>query len=122
MVADAIEEFRQAKSGAGRSAVYLKDIRYRLGGFAKAFDLEVRELVAQDVAEYLEGLKLQSRGFNNHLSMLRTFFRLLSGERMAFNARRPPLEGRKAVRIRFGDRDFHAGRNASDFLPRRPLV
>ena len=68
-------DFRQAKIVAGRSAVYLKDIRYRLGGFAKAFNLEVRELVAQDVADYLEELKLHSRSFNNHLSMLRTFFR-----------------------------------------------
>ena len=74
MVTDAIDDFRQAKVLAGRSAVYLKDIRYRLGGFAKAFNLEVRELVAQDVADYLEGLKLHSRSFNNHLSMLRTFF------------------------------------------------
>jgi integrase len=74
MVADAIEDFRQAKIVAGRSAVYLKDICYRLGGFAKAFNLEVRELVAQDVADYLEGLKLHPRNFNNQLSMLRTFF------------------------------------------------
>jgi len=75
MVADAVGDFRQAKIVAGRSAVYLKDIRYRLGGFAKAFNLEVRELAAQDVADYLEELKLHSRSFNNHLSMLRTFFR-----------------------------------------------
>ena len=75
MVADAVADFRQAKSGAGRSAVYLKDIRYRLGGFAKAFNLEMRELVPQDIADYLGGLKLHSRSFNNHHSMLRTFFR-----------------------------------------------
>ena len=74
MVADAVEDFRQAKSGAGRSAVYLKDIRYRLGSFARTFNFEVRDLVAQDVADYLEGLKLHPRNFNNHLSMLRTFF------------------------------------------------
>jgi site-specific recombinase XerD len=75
LVSEAIEDFRQAKSGAGRSSVYLKEIRYRLGSFARAFNLEVRELVAQDVADYLEGLKLYSRSFNNQLSMLRTFFR-----------------------------------------------
>jgi integrase len=75
MVSDAIEDFRQAKRGAGRSFVYLKEIRYRLGSFARAFNLEVRELVAQDVADYLEGLKLHPRNFNNQFSMLRTFFR-----------------------------------------------
>ena len=46
-----------------------------MGGFARAFNIEVRELISQDVADYLEGLKLHSRSFNNHLSMLRTFFR-----------------------------------------------
>lgn len=72
MVANAVEEFRQAKAVAGRSDAYLK---YRLGGFAKAFNLEVRELVAQDVADYLERLNLHPRMYNNQLSMLRTFLR-----------------------------------------------
>ena len=75
MVVDAASDFQQAKSGAGRSAAYLRDIRYRLGGFAKAFNVEVRDLAAQDVADYLEGLKLQPRGFNNHARVLQTFFR-----------------------------------------------
>jgi hypothetical protein len=74
MVSEATEYFRQAKSGAGRSSVYLKEIRYRLGSFARAFNIEVRELVPQDVADYLEGLKLHPRNFNNQLAMLRTFF------------------------------------------------
>jgi integrase len=75
IVADAVEEFRQAKKAAGRSDAYLKEIKYRLGGFAKAFNLEVRELVAQDVADYLERLNLHPRTYNNQLSMLRTFLR-----------------------------------------------
>ncbi len=74
MVADAVDDFRHAKSGAGRSAAYLRDIRYRLGGLAAAFNTEVRDLVAQDIADYLEGLPLNPRSFNNNLSMLRTFF------------------------------------------------
>jgi integrase len=75
LVADAVKDFRQTKVTAGRSVDYLRDISYRLGGFARTFNLEVRDLVAQDVADYLDGLKLQSRGFNNNASMLRTFFR-----------------------------------------------
>jgi integrase len=74
MVADAVEDFWQAKGGAGRSAAYLKEIQYRLGSLARSFNVEVRDLVAQDVADYLEGLKLHPRNFNNQLSMLRTFF------------------------------------------------
>ena len=75
LVAEAIEDFWYAKKAGGRSAVYLKDIRYRMGGFSKTFNMEVRQLVAQDIADYLEGLQLRPRSFNNHLSMLRTFFR-----------------------------------------------
>jgi integrase len=81
MVADAANDFQQAKNGAGRSAAYLRDIRYRLGGFAKAFNVEVRTLVAQDVGDYLEGLKLQPRGFNNHARVLQTFFRFCQARR-----------------------------------------
>jgi hypothetical protein len=65
MVSAAIEDFWQAKRGAGRSSVYLKEIRYRLGTFARAFNLEVRELVAQDVADYLEGLQLPAVSTTN---------------------------------------------------------
>ena len=74
LVAEAIKDFWYAKKGGGRSTVYLKDIRYRTGGFSKTFNMEVRQLVAQDIADYLEGLQLRPRSFNNHLSMLRTFF------------------------------------------------
>ena len=74
MVADAVRDFQQAKKAARRSAAYLRDIAYRLGGFTKAFNVEVRQLSPQDVADYLGDLKLQPRGFNNHVLMLRTFF------------------------------------------------
>ena len=46
----------------------LKEIRYRMGSFATAFNVEVRDLVAQDVADYLEAASA-SRNFNNQLSM-----------------------------------------------------
>jgi integrase len=74
LVADAVHDFRQAKITAGRSAVYLRDIAYRLGGFARAFNVEVRDLAAQDVADFLGALKLRPQSFNNHRNVLRTFF------------------------------------------------
>ena len=67
-------DHQQAKKAARRSAAYLRDIAYRLGGFTKAFNVEVRQLSPQDVADYLGDLKLRPRGFNNHVLMLRTFF------------------------------------------------
>lgn len=75
LVADAVEDFRQAKIAAGRSGAYLKDIAYRLGKLSRAFNVEVRQLPPKDVADFLDGLKLQARGFNNFMLMLRTFFR-----------------------------------------------
>jgi integrase len=75
LVAAAVEDFRQAKIAAGRSSSYVKDIVYRLGKFSKAFNVEVRQVSARDVADFLEGLKLEARGFNNFALMLRTFFR-----------------------------------------------
>jgi hypothetical protein len=36
LVADAVKDFRQTKVTAGRSVDYLRDISYRLGGFARA--------------------------------------------------------------------------------------
>jgi integrase len=74
-VAEAVTEFRQSKADAGRSDLYLKDIAYRLRSFAKAFHCEVRQLAPQDVSDFLTGLKLSPRSFNNHVLLLRTFFR-----------------------------------------------
>jgi integrase len=75
LVRDAVEDFRQAKIAAGRSGPYIKDIAYRLGKLSRAFNVEVRQLSPQDVADFLDGMKLQARGFNNFALMLRTFFR-----------------------------------------------
>ena len=75
LVRDAVEDFRQAKIAAGRSGLYIKDIAYRLGKLSRAFNVEVRQLSPRDVADFLEGMKLQARGFNNFALMLRTFFR-----------------------------------------------
>ena len=75
LVREAAEDFRQAKIAAGRSSAYTKDIAYRLGKLSRAFNVEVRQLPPKDVADFLDGLKLQARGFNNFALMLRTFFR-----------------------------------------------
>jgi hypothetical protein len=120
-LADAVADFEQAKSGAGRSAVYLKDIRYRLRGFAKAFNLEVRDLVAKDVADYLEGLKLQSRGFNNHVSMLRTFFGFCQA-RAGLQNTRTFSHASKGVRGQVRRSRFSRRKNCESFSPLHPLV
>jgi integrase len=74
-VDDAVIEFRQSKSVAGRSPLYLKDIDYRLRSFARAFHCDVRQLTPQDVADFLGALKFSPRSFNNHARLLGIFFR-----------------------------------------------
>jgi len=49
MVAEAIKAFKAEKQTEGRSKLYLDDLRYRLEEFAKAFNVEVRQLTPADV-------------------------------------------------------------------------
>jgi len=73
-VSEAFEAFLEAKTKAQRSPLYLKDIRLRVGTFAKAFSCEVRQLSAQDVVDWLEALDVTARTVNNTGLLLRTFF------------------------------------------------
>jgi integrase len=73
-VRDAVDEMIAAKTQKGVSGKYLEDLRYRLGKFAEAFKCNVGTIVPDDVRAYLDALKLAPRGFNNMLSMLKTFF------------------------------------------------
>ena len=73
-VSEAFQAFLEAKTKAQRSPLYLKDIRLRVGSFAKDFSCEVRQLSAQDVADWLEALNVSARTVNNTALLLRTFF------------------------------------------------
>jgi integrase len=73
-VAEAVTEMIAAKSEKGVSATYLADLRYRLKGLAEAFQCSVNAIVSDDLREYLDGLKLAPRGFNNTLATFATFF------------------------------------------------
>ena len=73
-VSEAFEAFLEAKTKAQRSPLYLKDIRLRVGTFAKGFSCEVRQLSAQDIADWLEALDVTARTVNNTALLLRTFF------------------------------------------------
>jgi integrase len=72
-VAAGVEEMIAAKKEKGVSDVYLADLRYRLGVFAQAFHCDVSALVPDDVATFLESLRLSPRSHNNFLCALRTF-------------------------------------------------
>jgi len=73
-VADAVEAFKAEKRAEGRSQLYIEDLRYRLDYFARAFNVEVRQLTPVDVRDFLNELKFGARSFNNHRRTLQTFF------------------------------------------------
>lgn len=74
-VAEAVAAFINAKHAEGRSELYLRDLRYRLGRFAKTFHVEVRQLAAEDVRDFLSELKLGARSYNNFRRVMRVFLR-----------------------------------------------
>ena len=73
-VASAMEEMILRKTDKGVSDVYLRDLRYRLGVFSRAFRCEVNAIIPDDVAKFFENLRLSPRSHNNFLRTLRTFF------------------------------------------------
>jgi integrase len=81
LVGDAVEEMITAKQRDGVSDVYLNDLRYRLGVFAKRFHCNVVSLTPEDVQGFFDGVTLSPRSFNNFLSILRTFFRFAQERR-----------------------------------------
>jgi integrase len=74
-VAQAVDEIIERKTAKGVTDVYLRDLRYRLGTFAEAFQCDINQIAPDDVASFFDGLKLSPRSHNNFLCAMRTFFR-----------------------------------------------
>src|SRR5437763_7408331 len=66
-----------AKTAKGVSAVYLADLRYRLGVFKEAFHCDVNALTPDDLQTFFENQskELSARSHNNFLRTIRTFVR-----------------------------------------------
>ena len=76
-VADAVDAIIAAKTTKGVSAVYLADLRYRLGVFREAFHCDVNALTPDDLKAFFESRPagLSARSHNNFLRTIRTFLR-----------------------------------------------
>jgi integrase len=74
-VADAVNAMIAAKTAKGVSAVYLSDLRYRLGVFREAFHCDVNTLTPDDLKAFFESrlAGLSPRSHNNFLRTVRTF-------------------------------------------------
>jgi integrase len=73
-VAAAVSEMLERKKQKGVSDVYLRDLRYRLSRFSRAFQCSLGALSPDDVANFFFHLGLSPRSHNNYLRTLRTFF------------------------------------------------
>jgi integrase len=70
-----ISEYQQSKRRAGLSHVHLVDLNYRLGRFTSDFGAEpVRALTPEAIEEWLHGLALGPKSYNNFRSRLSALF------------------------------------------------
>jgi integrase len=69
-----ISREKQSDDAPGLSHGYIKDIRYRCGRFAEAFQCQIHEITAPQIEDFLHGLKLSPRSYINFRRVLRTMF------------------------------------------------
>jgi len=74
LVPEVVTEMVAAKEADRMSAVYLKDLRGRLGRFAKAFQGRIALVVSAEIEDFLRGLKLTGRSRNNYRRAIATLF------------------------------------------------
>ena len=74
-VEDAKDLFLKAKAQDGLSAVYLKDLDFRLGKFAEVFNVQLASVSAADMNKFLRGLDCGSRSRNNYRLSITTMIK-----------------------------------------------
>lgn len=55
-----VDELIESKASSGKSAVYIKDLNSRLGGFADNFNVCIATVTGKQIEEYIRGLKTQN--------------------------------------------------------------
>jgi integrase len=71
-VGQVVDELTQAKTEAGRSRVYISDLRYRCGRFSDAFRCDLVDVTGDLIEDFLQSLKLSARSRNNFIRAIRT--------------------------------------------------
>jgi integrase len=74
-VQEVVNELVEVKEKAGKSDVYTKELRRRLGHFAKAFNGHISLVVGKQVEDYIRGLGVSGRTQNNFRQLINTLFR-----------------------------------------------
>ena len=74
-VQEVVDELADAKEKAGKSEIYIKELRRRLGKFAKAFNVRISLVTGKQVEDYIRGLGVAGRTQNNNRQLINTLFR-----------------------------------------------
>ena len=70
-----MDELVDAKEKAGKSEIYTKELRRRLGKFAQAFHLRISLVTGKQVEDFIRALGVAGRTQNNYRQLLNTLFR-----------------------------------------------
>ncbi|MEW6160453.1 MAG: site-specific integrase [Verrucomicrobiota bacterium] len=82
-VAQVVNEMLAAKKADGVSAIYLKDLDYRLTKFGQAFQKNPSDISTAEVNTWLRELKCTGRSRNNYRNAIRSFFSYAISQRYA---------------------------------------
>jgi integrase len=74
-VADVVDEFIKDKRAKRKSELYVQDLNYRLGRFKKDFAVNISRIDGEQLRDFLDGLNLSARSYNNFRLALVTLFK-----------------------------------------------
>jgi integrase len=74
-VQEVVDELVDVKERAGKSEIYTKELRRRLGKFAQAFQLRISLVTGKQVEDFIRALGVAGRTQNNYRQLLNTLFR-----------------------------------------------
>jgi integrase len=74
-VQEVVDELVDAKEKAGKSEVYTKELRRRLGHFANAFNIRLSLVTGRQVEDFIRALGVAGRTQNNYRQVINTLFK-----------------------------------------------
>jgi len=74
-VKEVVDELVDAKERAGKSEIYTKELRRRLGKFAQAFQLRLSLITGKQVEDFIRAMGVAGRTQNNYRQLINTLFR-----------------------------------------------
>lgn len=74
-VAEVVAELIKSKIDAGKSEIYLKDVREQLNHFANAFQVPISSITGAEIEAYLRALGRSGRTQNKYRRIIGTLFK-----------------------------------------------